>query len=98
MNYMKDHVDLRADLKKLLPGARSVVMVLQNYFISSQQEDPSAPVIARYAYGQDYHSVIQKKLEKTAWIIYRLKFSRAREGFFVILHRYLKSRLPKGPG
>jgi len=64
MNYMKDHVDLRADLKKLLPEARSVVIVLQNYFTPSQQEDPSAPVIARYAYGHDYHSVIQKKLEK----------------------------------
>lgn len=64
MRFMEDHSDLRTDPKKLLEGARSVIMVLQNYYTASQQEDPAAPVIARYAYGRDYHAVITKKLKK----------------------------------
>ncbi len=64
MKYMEDHVDLRADPRKFFKGARSVIMVLQNYYTSRQQDDPSAPVIAMYAYGRDYHAVIKKKLKK----------------------------------
>lgn len=64
MKYMEDHLELRTDPQKMLDGARSVIMVLQNYYISGQQADPSAPVIARYAYGRDYHAVIKKKLKK----------------------------------
>jgi epoxyqueuosine reductase len=64
MKYMEEHADLRADPGKLVSWARSIIVVLQNYYTSSQQEDHTAPIIARYAYGQDYHSVIEKKLKK----------------------------------
>lgn len=75
MKYMKERADLRVDPGKLSNWARSVIMVLQNYYPSGGQEDPSAPVIARYAYGHDYHSAIKKKLKKL------LGFIRTEIGF-----------------
>jgi epoxyqueuosine reductase len=64
MRYMEDQLDVRTDPKKLLKGARSVIIVLQNYWVSRQQKDPAAPIVARYAFGRDYHTVMKKKLKK----------------------------------
>lgn len=61
MKYMENHFDLRTDPRKLVPGARSVITLLLNYF-PEQSQNPGAPKIARYAYGKDYHEVIRKKL------------------------------------
>lgn len=61
MEYMERHFDLRIDPAKLVPGARSVITLLMNYFPSEQQR-PDAPKIARYAWGTDYHYVIREKL------------------------------------
>jgi len=60
MKYMENHFDLRVDPTKLVPGARSVITLLKNYF-------PSAPVggehkVSKYAYGRDYHEVIREQL------------------------------------
>jgi len=64
MKYMEDHFDLRTDPQKFFEGARSVIIVLQSYYTSENQKDPSSPVIARYAFGADYHLIIAKKLIK----------------------------------
>jgi len=69
MKYMEERADLRCDPRKFASWARSVIMVLQNYNPSAVQKDPSAPVIARYSYGRDYHSVINNKLKKLAIFI-----------------------------
>ena len=61
MQYMEKHFDLRIDPSKLLPGAKSVITLLLNYFPEAQQP-PSSPKLARYAYGSDYHEVIREKL------------------------------------
>jgi len=61
MQYMEQHFDLRIDPRKLVPGARSVITLLLNYFPEEQQQ-PGAAKIARYAYGTDYHFVIRDKL------------------------------------
>jgi epoxyqueuosine reductase len=45
----------------LVPGARSVITLLLNYYPSSVQP-PEAPKVSRYAYGNDYHEVIREKL------------------------------------
>lgn len=62
MQYMENHFDLRIDPSKLVPGARSVITLLLNYF-PSQQQPPQAPKISKYAYGNDYHEVIRSKLK-----------------------------------
>ena len=63
MQYMEDHFELRIDPSKLVPGARSVITLLMNYFPPVPQE-PTAPRVAKYAYGEDYHEVIREKLKQ----------------------------------
>lgn len=60
MGYMENHFDLRTDPTKLVPGAKSVITLLLNYFPSQQQEGDFK--ISKYAYGKDYHEVIRAKL------------------------------------
>ncbi len=62
MDYMANHFDLRIDPTKLLPGAKSVITLLKNYFPSEKQTIGS-PKISKYAYGKDYHEVIRKQLK-----------------------------------
>lgn len=64
MSYMANHFDKRLDPRLLVPGARSVVSLLYNYFPPEKQTDPEAPQISKYAYGRDYHSVIREKLQE----------------------------------
>jgi epoxyqueuosine reductase len=62
MQYMENYFDLRIDPAKLVPGAKSVITLLMNYFPEQKQND-DAPKIAKYAYGKDYHEVIKDKLK-----------------------------------
>lgn len=61
MGYMENHFDLRIDPRKLVPGAKSVVTLLLNYY-PEEKQSPYSPKIAKYAYGKDYHEVIRVKL------------------------------------
>lgn len=63
MGYMERNFDKRLDPRLLVPGAKSVVSLLFNYYTPEQQSDPEAPKISKYAYGQDYHKVLKKKLK-----------------------------------
>ena len=62
MQYMENHFDMRIDPSKLVPGAKSVITLLLNYF-PEQQQDETAPKIGKYAFGNDYHEVIREKLK-----------------------------------
>jgi epoxyqueuosine reductase len=62
MHYMQNHFDLRVDPTKLVPGAKSVITLMLNYFPSAKQTD-EAPKISKYAFGEDYHEVIRSKLK-----------------------------------
>jgi len=61
MQYMENHFDLRINPTLLVPGAKSVITLLKNYF---PNETPSNTEnkIAKYAYGKDYHEVIRQNL------------------------------------
>lgn len=63
MDYMENYFDLRVDPCKLVPGAKSVITLMLNYFPSEKQND-DAPKISKYAFGKDYHEVIREKLKK----------------------------------
>jgi len=52
---------MRIDPSKLVPGAKSVITLLKNYF-PAERQNTSVPKISKYAYGKDYHDVIRKKL------------------------------------
>jgi len=62
MHYMENHFDKRLDPRMLVPGAKTVISLLQNYYTEEKQPD-DAPKVSIYAYGKDYHLVIKKKLK-----------------------------------
>jgi epoxyqueuosine reductase len=61
MKYMENYFDMRIDPSRLVPGARSVITLLKNYFPGDHPETPG-PKISKYALGNDYHDVIKEKL------------------------------------
>lgn len=61
MKYMENHFDMRVDPTLLVPGAKSVITLLYNYF-PEQEQSQHLPKVAKYAYGKDYHLVIREKL------------------------------------
>lgn len=63
MGYLENHFDKRLDPTKLVPGAKSVVSLLYNYYPEKDQATDGNYKLAKYAYGQDYHHVIKDKLK-----------------------------------
>ena len=61
MQYMENHFDLRIDPSKLVPGAKSVITLLKNYYPSGTPS--TLPAISKYALGTDYHYVIKQELK-----------------------------------
>lgn len=69
MKYMENHFELRVDPTKLVPGAKSVIALLLNYF-PAEQQSPGSYKISKYAYGKDYHEVIRSKLNRFLQLIH----------------------------
>ncbi len=61
MHYMEKYFDIRVNPELLLPNAKSVIVVLYNFF-PAQQQNPHSPKISKYAYGKDYHLILKEKL------------------------------------
>lgn len=68
MSYMERNFDLRIDPTLLVPGAKSVITLLLNYF-PEEIQTTDGPKIAKYAYGQDYHEVIRAKMNEFLFCI-----------------------------
>jgi epoxyqueuosine reductase len=60
MSYLENHFDKRLDPTLLVPGAKSVISLVYNYY--PKKELDTDLKIAKYAYGEDYHDVIKDKL------------------------------------
>lgn len=69
MAYLANHFDKRLDPTQLVPGAKTVVSLLYNYYPEKQQSKPEAPKLAKYAYGEDYHFVLKRKLKDLLYFI-----------------------------
>ncbi|HZK68648.1 MAG TPA: tRNA epoxyqueuosine(34) reductase QueG [Paludibacter sp.] len=64
MGYLARNFEKRTDPRILVPGCKSIVVVLMNYYPLEKQLN-SAPKIAKYAYSQtDYHTVLKGKLNE----------------------------------
>jgi epoxyqueuosine reductase len=63
MGYLENYFDKRLDPTLLVPGAKSVVSLLYNYFPKKDLAREGEYKIAKYAYGEDYHVVIKEKLK-----------------------------------
>jgi epoxyqueuosine reductase len=70
MSYMERGEEKRGDPQKVLPGARSIVVLALNYWQGGTEtgnrksEIGKTGRISRYAWGDDYHDVIAAKLGK----------------------------------
>ncbi|MDD5184908.1 MAG: tRNA epoxyqueuosine(34) reductase QueG [Paludibacter sp.] len=63
MSYLARNFEKRVDPRILVPGCKSIVVVLLNYFPENKQIS-SSPQIAKYAYSEvDYHTVLKEKLK-----------------------------------
>ncbi len=72
MEYMARHFELRIHPERLMPGARSAIVLTHSYYRPRARLNPLGPKIARYAHGQDYHIVLKRKLEQLLAYIRRL--------------------------
>lgn len=62
MQYLENHFDKRLDPTKLVPGAKSVISLVYNYYPEKDLARDQSLHLAKYAYGEDYHTVIKDKL------------------------------------
>jgi epoxyqueuosine reductase len=66
MDYLHRSADRRRDVRDVLPSARSVIVLGTIYNVerpySTENADPRQAALARYAWGDDYHTVIQDRL------------------------------------
>ena len=78
MEYLQRHSEKKLTPDLILPGAKSMISVLVNYatdteedaqIAKSSSQQPSGPVIARYARHLDYHDTFGSRLKKLSeWI------------------------------
>ena len=67
MRYLTDRrAQIRGDVHNLLPAARSVICVGKLYHQPAPPVPPAHGIVARYAWGQDYHDVVRAGLEELA--------------------------------
>ncbi len=65
MAWMANHFDKRLDPQKLVPGAKSVISVMLNYYPDKKLPEGDEDFkISKYAYGKDYHFVLKDKLRQ----------------------------------
>ncbi len=82
MGYLARHTELKADPRRLLPDAQSVILAGLSYatgLVPAQRADPSRGQIAAYALGRDYHDVMRGMLkELDGWL--RAQTGRSAHG------------------
>jgi epoxyqueuosine reductase len=73
MHYLARTADKRTDVRRVLPSARSVIVLGTLYNVdrpySTEIADTQRALISRYAWGDDYHQVIGRRLDAlVAWM------------------------------
>ena len=73
MTYLHRSAERRADVRRILPSARTVIATATVYNTnrpySTECADPERAHVARYAWGDDYHDVLAERLDALlAWM------------------------------
>jgi len=63
MKWMEKNIDKRMNLRNVLDNAQSVLVFSHSYFTGIDHTDNNYK-ISRYAWGDDYHSILLEKLKK----------------------------------
>ena len=71
MGYMSRDVEKRVDPSRVLPAVRSIIILAMNYYTAPAvpEHAPGRGWISRYAWGQDYHTVLGDKLKRVVAFI-----------------------------
>jgi epoxyqueuosine reductase len=68
MAYLNRSADRRADVRNVIPTARTVIVTATVYNTnrpySTECKEPDRAHIARYAWGDDYHDVVGRRMEQ----------------------------------
>jgi epoxyqueuosine reductase len=78
MNYLSETAEMRSDIVRLFPSAKSVILTLSSYF-PHVKTNASSYKISAYSFGNDYHYIIKKKLQELLLFIQSQK--KDAEGF-----------------
>jgi epoxyqueuosine reductase len=73
MAYLFKDVEKRINPDFLVPGAKSLIVTGLGYYSDKRQKEPGVPILSRYAYGESYHTVIKRKLDKLMSFIKSVK-------------------------
>ena len=74
MDWFVKNKNLRIDVKKYFPAAKSIICVAHNYYQDQTlPSDTGGLKISRYAWGRGYHKIIKNKLENVLNKIKKLK-------------------------
>ena len=65
MQYLTNNLDKRLDPTLLMPGAKSIICLALNYYPNRLLAEEQYQ-FAYYAYGQDYHDVMKRKMQSLA--------------------------------
>ncbi len=68
MTYLNRQAEKRKDPRLVMPGAKTAVVTLTNYFHGDRIPN-LAPRVAQYAWSPDYHDVLGERLEQLATAI-----------------------------
>jgi len=64
MQWMTSNGEKRNDPREIVPGARSVISLAVNYYTPvPHSSDPFTGKISRYAWGDDYHTHVTKRIQ-----------------------------------
>jgi len=69
LTYMRQHSETRADPLRLLPEARSVLVVAKSYLRVRPDGRPVTGPVSSHAAGRDYHSVLKKRLWEVGRVV-----------------------------
>jgi len=65
MQYLEKNLEKRKDIREILPGAESVIVVGLSYYTPHAHHDSKEEgKISRYAWGTDYHEIIPMKMQE----------------------------------
>src|SRR4030095_3440212 len=102
MGYMSRDVEKRLEPSRVLPDVRSIIVLGMNYYTSPTvpETSPGHGWISRYAWGQDYHTVLGDKLKALVAFIKTIEGPDVQARWYVdtgpILERELACRGGRG--
>jgi len=104
MEYLARGAEARRDPRAVLPEARSVLCCALNYLthhpLGAEPSDPNQPIVSRYAWGDDYHAIVRRRLKRFLAMIEERLGRTVRARFCVdtapLLERALAARAGLG--